>query len=78
MGGDVRSKARDPAVRADAGGEAAQCADDYDEYGATIDPAFVKDPLTGATSRLRRLRRLRLTQDEYNEERPLRTLPHRD
>jgi hypothetical protein len=65
-------------VRANAGGEAAERADDYDEYGATIDPAFVEDPLTGATSRLRRLRRLRLPEDERNDERPLRTLPNRD
>ena len=78
MGGDGRSKARDLAVHADAGGEAAQRAGDHDAYGATIDPAFVEDPLTGATSRLRRLRRLRPPKDEHGGEQPLRTPPHRD
>lgn len=78
MGADGRSKAPSFAVRADARGEAAERADDYDGYGATIDPAFVEDPLTGATSRLRRMRRLRPPKDEHDEGKPLRTLPHRD
>ena len=69
MGKDDGSKEQGRARRVKAGARAGSHAPGDREYGATIDPAFVEDPLTGGTRIVPRRGCFLLRKDKWYEPR---------